>query len=247
MSAPARPRGLVRQPTLIFLLVLVWGTCASRGYDDDDDECDMSSLRKYSTKVFHPDRLHSDDVLYNVTEVAPQIYRFQLFTPEFCAKLIRDGEKCQNWKVQKEDFFEKDAFLENFGRVEEAEKTLDLEEIGMDTWYYHIAKKHIVPIMRKLWRSFTVTKFDEPYLLKYEVNLIKGMRLHNDLETVSMIVYLNDEYEGGGTHFPRYNFSTATPKPVPGTAVLYPGRLSHEHEGLPITQGVRFLLLAAYY
>lgn len=73
------------------------------------------------------------------------------------------------------------------------------------------------------------------------------MGLHWDNETLALVVALSDpnDYEGGGTYFPRWNYSTG--KPPAGTAIIYPGGLSHEHMGLETTGGKRYLFLCAFY
>lgn len=76
--------------------------------------------------------------------------------------------------------------------------------------------------------------------------------------STSMIIYLNHDFEGGGTYFPKWNFTVA--KPPIGSAVVrfrsvfclfipqvYPGGVSHEHEGLHITKGRRYLMLGCFY
>jgi procollagen-lysine,2-oxoglutarate 5-dioxygenase 1 len=60
-----------------------------------------------------------------------------------------------------------------------------------------------------------------------------------------LAVYLNNDFEGGGTIFPRWNVGTA--RETPGTALIFPGGLSHVHQGLPISSGVRYLLCGAFF
>lgn len=88
---------------------------------------------------------------------------------------------------------------------------------------------------------------DRPYILKYEPDVIAKMGLHHDMETVALVCAISDpsSYEGGGTYFPKWNYSTG--KPPAGTAVVYPGGVSHEHMGLETTKGKRYLFLASYY
>lgn len=76
---------------------------------------------------------------------------------------------------------------------------------------------------------------------------IRGMRTHHDAETVSLIVYLDARFAGGGTTFPRWAFNTADAGVPVGHAVVYPGGVSHEHGGRPITSGERHLFLSAFY
>ena len=44
------------------------------------------------------------------------------------------------------------------------------------------------------------------------------MALHHDLETVTLVVYMNDRFEGCGTHFPKWNYVVSGRRP--GEAIL---------------------------
>ena len=116
---------------------------------------------------------------------------------------------------------------------------------SLDEWYYALAQAVIVPHIEALWDTFEVQRLDEPSVLRYIFPTLTEMKFHHDAETVSSIVYLNDEFEGGGTSFPRWNYSTG--KPPIGTAIIYPGAVSHEHVGLKITDGRRYLMLGAFF
>lgn len=145
-----------------------------------------------------------------------------------------------------------DDSLMKSSRIEnEKDTTLSLDNFPEDKNHSLIktvkesSKRHVAPIIDKLWKSFRVERYDRPYLLKYEPHKVNKMNLHYDLETVALIVYLNTDFEGGGTYFPRWNFRLNPNKP--GRAAMWPGGVSHEHIGLPTTKGVRYLLCCAYY
>lgn len=108
-----------------------------------------------------------------------------------------------------------------------------------------IIKRHIEPLITQLWTTYRIGKIDQPYLLKYSPNKVKKMNLHYDREIVTLVVYLNNEFTGGGTYFPRWGKLINPQKP--GTAIVYPGGVSHEHLGLPIKSGVRYLFCGAFY
>lgn len=62
---------------------------------------------------------------------------------------------------------------------------------------------------------------------------------------MSVTVALNKggvDFEGGGTHYLRQN-CTVNNEPV-GTAVMHPGILTHQHEGLETTKGVRYIIVS---
>ncbi|MBL8152138.1 MAG: hypothetical protein JNN15_19625, partial [Blastocatellia bacterium] len=175
------------------------------------------------------------DIVY---EAAEQIYEFKLFTPEFCQLVIDEAEHYNNWRVYT-DVLEH-PYAEGCKNFCLPDQTLQLYNFpGMEAVYAKIVERHLEPLMQKLWPVFKIQKINPPYLLKYEPEVIRGMGVHYDLETVGLVIYLNEEFEGGGTSFPRWNYNTGKPKP--GSAIIYPGGLSHVHEGLPITAGKRYL------
>lgn len=56
---------------------------------------------------------------------------------------------------------------------------------------------------------------------------------------LAILVYLNDDYEGGELYFPRYNYSI---KPTAGTMITFPGSLYYIHGVKEITKGVRYTI-----
>lgn len=230
---------------------------------------DTANPKEKPFKALHPDiyqysKLHLDPAArtgkLRVKEVAEQIYTFDLFTPEFCKKLIEEAEYQGGWETGIDD----EGGLSGFGMMKvdpslfeslktenEKDTTLSLA-IFPSSGKYNLTKtieetnkKVVAPVINKIWKSFKVERFDQPYLLKYEPDKVNKMNLHYDFETVAMIVYLNTGYEGGGTYFPRWDFRMQPNKP--GQAAMWPGGVSHEHIGLPTTKGVRYLLCCAFF
>jgi len=217
-------------------------------------------------KVLHPDIYqYSEKHLVKsaqarkakVVEAAEQIYTFELFTPEFCRKLIEEAEFQGGWETGVDNesglgMMKIDSKLLESSRVEnEKDTTLSLKSFpstktkSLTKTIQETNKKHVAPLIDKLWKSFSVERYDQPYLLKYEPDKVNKMNLHYDLETVAMVVYLNTDYAGGGTYFPRWKFRMQPAKP--GQAAMWPGGVSHEHIGLPTTGGVRYLLCCAFF
>ena len=176
-------------------------------------------------------------------EEAEQIYAFRLFTPEFCRLLVEEAEHRGCWETG--EWKEDNPNAPDIKEVSLADTTQHLESMGLERVYEEVVRRHVVPLVNHVWPVFKVQKIDPPYVLKYDADAIRTMDLHYDLETVTLVVYLNDEFEGGGTYFPRWRYSTG--KRAPGSAIMYPGGLSHVHEGLPITSGRRYLLCGAFY
>eukprot|EP01126_Amoeba_proteus_P040454 TRINITY_DN4315_c0_g1_i1.p1 TRINITY_DN4315_c0_g1~~TRINITY_DN4315_c0_g1_i1.p1 ORF type:complete len:216 (-),score=32.04 TRINITY_DN4315_c0_g1_i1:220-867(-) len=202
-------------------------------------------LYEYNEKFLDPVLLNGN-VKEIVHEEVEQIYKFKLFTPEYCKMMIEEAEAVNAWHTEWAPFT--DVPLNGLEEDDEPETTLHLKKMPpMEDVFYQIVDKHIKPLTEYLWKTYKMKKKDRPYILKYEPEVIKSMGLHWDNETLALVVTLSDpsDYEGGGTYFPRWNYSTG--KPPAGTAIIYPGGLSHEHMGLETTAGKRYLFLCAFY
>jgi hypothetical protein len=87
---------------------------------------------------------------------------------------------------------------------------------------------------------------DEGYsILKYE----NGMHykrhhdcggLHKD-RVVSILVYLNDNYEGGELEFPLFDFKY---KPKAGDIVIFPSNYTFSHIAHPVTSGTKYAIVS---
>ena len=201
-----------------------------------------------------------------VKEVADQIFQFDLLTPEFCKLLVDKADRQNQWMPESDldkvsgvvnapvkgapslvNIF--DRYRERYYGVTmdggEHEETLPLSSMaGMEELYVKIVGRYVAPLIQKLWPTWENGIWDQPYILKYCMGEQTSMALHHDEELVAMIVYINDEFTGGGTAFPRQKYKTG--KLPTGTAIMYSAGISHPHMGIPITSGCRYLLLGAF-
>ena len=81
--------------------------------------------------------------------------------------------------------------------------------------------------------------WEELRMKKYRVDSNKGhgLKLHSDVYSYAhakrflcMMVYLNDDFEAGETHFPLFN---AKVKPKTGRLFIFPPTWNYLHEGIP--------------
>lgn len=61
---------------------------------------------------------------------------------------------------------------------------------------------------------------------------------HSNL-SFSIVLYLNDDYEGGEINFPNQNIKI---KPKPGSLIMFPSHQPFIHEVLPVTSGSRYMV-----
>lgn len=209
--------------------------------NSDSSEIDLSVLAEC---------LHEGDSRVFVTERAEQVYSFPLFSAAACAAMIQAAESLDAWEMRgvlaPEHPYAKGCRSYYCPEIGFPDRTVMGDQLpGFSAMYQVLAEQHILRVIRHLWPVFRVQRVDTPYVIKYVPNNIDGMGLHFDLETVSLVAYLNDDFEGGGTYFPRWSYSTAG---LPaGTAILFPGGLSHVHCGLKVTRGVRYVLAGAFF
>lgn len=94
--------------------------------------------------------------------------------------------------------------------------------------------------------------FELPYVLRYGPGDLYGM--HSDAEhldaaarkwyrvvdrDISILMYLNDGYEGGGLRFKHFNY---TYQPKAGDLVLFPSSNVYMHESIPVVSGSKYAL-----
>ena len=69
--------------------------------------------------------------------------------------------------------------------------------------------------------------------------------LHSGNRTHTLMIYLNDDFEGGGTNFPKLNTIT---QPETGKAVTWENMIDGQtqedtiHEGMPVTSGKKYII-----
>jgi hypothetical protein len=80
------------------------------------------------------------------------------------------------------------------------------------------------------------------FVVKYSMDGQRDLKPHHDSSTYTVNICLNDEFEGGGCHFIRQK--TLLEHRQVGYASMHPGKLTHYHEGLPITAGKRYILVS---
>jgi hypothetical protein len=125
------------------------------------------------------------------------------------------------------------------GSINESNK--DLHEIYTKT--FNIVKKCVDDYAR-YW-GINVCYYESFNFVKYEG---KGQefKIHADHgphynTTVSIVVYLNDNYEGGELFFPRLDELTYSPKA--GDIAIFPSNYIYEHASLPMKDGTKYCIV----
>ena len=96
--------------------------------------------------------------------------------------------------------------------------------------------------------------FETPYVLRYKVGGKYGMHADSEIydpekgmfyrvadRDISILVYLNDDFEGGELTFNHLNY---TYRPVAGDLVMFPSKNLFMHQAEPVTRGTKYALVS---
>lgn len=87
----------------------------------------------------------------------------------------------------------------------------------------------------RYWEAFNFIKYNKGQHFQYHHD--HGFSYNC---TVSLVAYLNDDYEGGGLHFSQQNIMY-TPKA--GDVVIFPSTYMYPHRAMPVENGTKYSLV----
>ena len=166
-----------------------------------------------------------------VDDLGHNVYEFPLFTEKFCKEAIALSEALNKWTIDRHEFYPTNDVL--------------LQDIGLQEAYHQVLKEVVYPLCIHLWTlegKGWSDMFSENFLARYTTDRQSHLSLHHDFSHVTMVVKLNDEFDGGGTWFPKYNL-LSNPERV-GVATLHPGMVTHLHGARPIYAGKRYICVS---
>lgn len=164
-------------------------------------------------------------------DLGDNVYEFPLFTERFCTELIAMAEAKDNWTENRHEFYPTNDVL--------------LEDIEIGKIYDRVLKEFVYPLCVHIWQLHGddwLNMQSENFMARYTPDKQAHLSLHHDFSQITAVVKLNDEFDGGGTWFPKYN-KLSNPKRV-GTATLHPGMVTHLHGARPIYNGRRYITVS---
>lgn len=112
---------------------------------------------------------------------------------------------------------------------------------------FQIHEEHLKPLYNS-----TIDSVEGPQFLRYDIN--DHYDKHNDSESyengklkrvvnrdISLLLYLNDDYEGGHLEFTELQL---TIRPKAGMLIAFPSYLEFEHKVHPVTKGTRYAIVS---
>uniref|UniRef100_A0A8C7KR50 procollagen-lysine 5-dioxygenase n=1 Tax=Oncorhynchus kisutch TaxID=8019 RepID=A0A8C7KR50_ONCKI len=193
----------------------------------------------WKEKYIHPNytRIFTENYL---EEPCPDVFWFPVFTERACDELVEEMEHYGSWSGGNHE----DKRITG-GYETVPTDDIHMKQIGYDKeWLHFIREVHIPLYMCDLGCStqgYAVMNF----VVKYTPGRQAYLRPHHDSSTFTINVALNSkgtDFQGGGCRFHRYNCSVDSPRK--GWSFMHPGRLTHLHEGLPTTNGTRYIAVS---
>ena len=177
------------------------------------------------------DDIYNQTPLYNQQKII-----YNLLSNQECDDIIEESEKYATIK----------------GWTKKRHKNYPTtDNIITSTWncYSKIEKRikeKLYPEYSKLFKiNHKLLEIQEIFIAKYDAdkpNSQKSLKPHIDDSEFSFIIALNDNYKGSGTYFLKNKKKISLKK---GDVVIFSGQT--KHMGLPVTQGVRYIIPGFIY
>lgn len=178
--------------------------------------------------------------------VAPGVFELPLFTPEECHSIIDRAEHINVWSR---------ANVANYFDLDQVDEELTVKGfVDLKARDAYVTGAAIIPDDVALFENRVLDRCSKTVKTEWNISLneVSGtqlvkyvpgshIRTHTDSGTkysrrvMSVVAYLNDEYEGGHLSFPSLSFQI---KPHTGSAIIFPS--DYPHSVRVISAGLRY-------
>ncbi|XP_047424302.1 procollagen-lysine,2-oxoglutarate 5-dioxygenase 2 isoform X2 [Mugil cephalus] len=174
-------------------------------------------------------------------EPCPDVFWFPVFSEKACDEIVEEMEHYGVWSGGKHE----DKRITG-GYETVPTDDIHMKQIGFDKEWLHFIREFISPVTLKVFSGYYTKGYAiMNFVVKYTPGRQAYLRPHHDSSTFTINIALNNkdlDFQGGGCRFHRYNCSIESPRK--GWSFMHPGRLTHLHEGLPTTNGTRYIAVS---
>uniref|UniRef100_A0A7N6FI37 procollagen-lysine 5-dioxygenase n=1 Tax=Anabas testudineus TaxID=64144 RepID=A0A7N6FI37_ANATE len=171
----------------------------------------------------------------------PDVYWFPAFSEKMCDHMVETMEDHGQWSSGSHNDERLAGGYENVPTVD-----IHMNQVGFEKEWLKFLKEYIVPVTEKLYPGYyPKAQAIMNFVVRYRPDEQPFLRPHHDSSTFTINIALNRkniDYEGGGCRFLRYDCKVESPRK--GWSFMHPGRLTHYHEGLPVTKGTRYIMVS---
>uniref|UniRef100_A0A915PP06 procollagen-lysine 5-dioxygenase n=1 Tax=Setaria digitata TaxID=48799 RepID=A0A915PP06_9BILA len=206
--------------------------------DADMSFCEFARTKMWENRYLHPkyfETLNNEDI----PQPCPDVYEYPLMSENFTKELIEEMEHYGQWSSGKNEDDRLAGGYENVPTVD-----IHMNQINFEKEWLYFLDEYVRPMQEKLFIGYYQRPVEAimMFVVRYKQGEQSSLRPHHDASTYTVDIPLNKrgkDYEGGGVHYVRYNCTVLADQI--GYAAMFPGRLTHLHEGLPVTSGTRTL------
>uniref|UniRef100_A0A8C5FQT3 Fe2OG dioxygenase domain-containing protein n=1 Tax=Gadus morhua TaxID=8049 RepID=A0A8C5FQT3_GADMO len=226
----------------------------------------LVSSTNYNTSRLHPDMWQIFDnpldwkekyIHENYSKIftdqknfpCPDVYWFPAFSERMCDDLVETMEENGEWSGGRHKDERLAGGYENVPTVD-----IHMNQVGFEKEWLKFLKEYISPATDEHESMILTSEKIYPthcaqaimnFVVRYRPDEQPSLRPHHDSSTFTINVALNSkgiDYQGGGCRFLRYDCNVEAPRK--GWSFMHPGRLTHYHEGLPTTEGTRYIMVS---
>lgn len=200
-------------------------------------------------KYWEEEYLHPDYFAYlnkkedlDIKEPCNDVYSFPLFSDKFCKQIIDIGEQYGHWSGG--TGHNNDIRLSG-GYENHPTKDIHFTQLSLNDWWNHIVMTYIAPIAHKVYGNYNTKGTNINFIVRYKAEEQAKLEPHHDASSYTANIALNRrgiDYQGGGCRFVRQDFKFYQENA--GHCCIHPGKVTHYHEGLPTTDGTRYILVS---
>ncbi|XP_058246085.1 procollagen-lysine,2-oxoglutarate 5-dioxygenase 1 isoform X2 [Hemibagrus wyckioides] len=194
----------------------------------------------WEERYIHPNysRIMKDNI---IETPCPDVFWFPIFTTVACDHLVEEMENFGQWSGGGNVDTRIQGGYENVPTID-----IHMNQINYEKEWHKLLLEYVAPVTEKMFPGYyTKAQFDLAFVVRYKPDEQPSLRPHHDASTFTVNIALNQvgiDFQGGGCRFLRYDCSVQAPRK--GWALMHPGRLTHYHEGLPTTAGVRYIAVS---
>lgn len=143
--------------------------------------------------------------------------------------ILLDYRDCLDFKYKKEDIAHDESFGSKFLQ-DVWQDVYDRQKPAVDDYCNHFNIGEL-----KYWEAFNFVKY----------NVGQHFQEHSDHGysyncVVSLVNYVNDDYEGGELVFPKWDI---TFKPSAGDLAVFPSNYMYSHRAMPVSEGTKYSIV----
>lgn len=200
----------------------------------------LSYNEDWKKNYIHPYLLTKDLQListeFEKRGIGIDIHLIPFFTPFFCNDLIEYATNYpeNKWGSQRHPDY--------------PTYDVELNSIGLGVVYERFLIEYIYPLLEYIYNERIVDDktgmpkvLSESFLIHYHPEKSSHLNCHVDSGEISLNISMNDEFNGGGTYFPKYKELI---QPQTGWGVAHPAGFSHKHGAKNVLEGNRFQLVS---